>query len=394
MAQAGIVPTINKLAQYNNMLSAYIHIPFCVTKCPYCGFYSTGYDSLLVDRFLEALAIEMKDRLRDPRCGQFGSVYIGGGTPSTLSPEQFSRLFDLIDEHLTLDVGAEITVEANPNSATAEKLAVLKSRGATRISIGAQSFDETVLASLGRAHSADTARTAVRSARTAGFSNIGLDLMYGVPGQAEEQWQRTLEAALSLEPGHLSVYCLSLDEGSKLSQEAKAGRVTLPDEDTTARMYHTAARVFAEAGYRHYEISNFCKPGRECRHNNNYWDRGEYVGFGPGAWSFIGNSRTATIANVSEYILRMTNSIDAVATREVLDREQEASEILLLGLRKTTGIDVDHFERLFGSAAKDDLMMKIGKLDGTGLFRMHHSRLSLTMRGFMLSNEALAAILP
>ena len=376
------------------MLAYYIHIPFCVSKCPYCGFYSTQYDGLIADRFLTALAIEMKDRVRGLPNGQTGSLYIGGGTPSTLSLDQLSRLFDLVDEHLDMAAGAEVTVEANPNTAMTEKLALLKSRGVTRLSIGAQSFADPVLAFLGRAHSASDACAAVRSARTEGFGNIGIDLMYGVPGQTEQQWQGTLETALSLAPEHLSVYSLSLDDGSRLSHDARSGRVTLPDDDTVACMYHSAAQRLAASGYRHYEISNFCLPGRECRHNSNYWDRGEYLGFGPGAWSFIGNSRSATIANVSEYIARITNGVSAVEILEVLDRDQAVSEMLLLGLRRTSGIDVEHFGRLFGSVAKEDLRKKIRKLDGSGLFQIDHSRLSLTMRGFLLSNEALASIIP
>jgi len=376
------------------MLSVYIHIPFCVSKCPYCGFYSTCFDSLLADRFLSALAIEMKIRSGQFRDRQIGSVYIGGGTPTTLSLAQLSLLFNLVEEHFGLAADAECTLEANPDTVSAKTLTLLKARGVTRLSIGVQSFDDSVLVSLGRPHTASGALTAVRAARAAGFGNVGIDLIYGVPGQTEEQWQRTLESSLSLEPEHLSIYGLSFDEGSRLSSEAKAGRVALPDEDVVARMYVTAAQRLAEAGYRQYEISNFCIPGRECRHNSNYWDRGEYVGFGPGAWSFIGNSRSATIANVSEYIARMTKGMNAVETTDVPDFDQAASEMLFLGLRRTTGMDLRHFEQLFGSDATDDLMKRIGKLDGSGLFKIDNSRLSLTMRGFLLSNEVLSALLP
>lgn len=376
------------------MITAYIHIPFCVNKCPYCGFYSTHYDGLLADRFLSALDIEMKIRSRDVQDRQFGSVYIGGGTPTTLSPDQLSRLLDLVEEHVDLTVDAEITVEANPNTVTARTLSLLKARGINRLNIGAQSFSDDVLVSLGRAHSSGDALAAVRAARKAGFGNVGFDLIYGVPGQTEEQWRSTVETALSLEPEHLSIYSLSLDEGSLLSREAHAGRFMLPDDEIVERMYVTAVRSLDGSGFRQYEISNFCVPGRECRHNSNYWDRGEYLGLGPGAWSFIGNMRFRTMANVNEYILRMTNGIDAVETMEVLDRDQEASEMLLLGLRRTAGIDLDHYGNLFGSSAMDDLRTKIGKFDGSGLFQIDNSRLSLTMRGFLLSNEALAAILP
>ena len=376
------------------MLSLYIHIPFCVSKCPYCAFYSTHYNSAIADRYLAALDIEMKSRISDLQGQQVGCIYIGGGTPSTLQPDQFNRLFDCIDHHVAVEADAEITIEANPNTASPETLALLKSRGVNRLSIGVQSFADPVLVSIGRAHSAGDALAAVHAARAAGFGNIGIDLMYGIPGQNDQHWQSTLETALSLQLEHLSVYSLSLDDGSQLSQDARAGRESLPDDDAVSGMYHTAVESLAAAGYRHYEISNFCIPGRECRHNSHYWDRGEYVGFGSAAWSFIGNNRFATVANVTEYIARMSNGINAVETMEVLDRDQAASEILLLGLRRTAGVDLVKFAQLFGTVTTDEVMKKVRKLDGSGLFKIDHSRLSLTLRGFLLSNDALAAILP
>lgn len=376
------------------MLSAYIHIPFCVNKCPYCGFYSTHYDTALADRFLSALDIEMQSRSRNLQDRLFSSIYIGGGTPTVLSLGQFFRLFDLIEKHLLLAADAEITVESNPGTITARTLDLLKDRGVNRFSIGVQSFSDQVLAVLGRTHSAGKAFAAVRAAREAGFGNIGIDLIYGVPEQTEDQWQRTVEAALSLGPDHLSVYSLSLDEGSPLSREARAGRFMLPDDEIVERMYGTAIQSLAVAGLRQYEISNFCVPGKECRHNCNYWARGEYLGLGPGAWSFIGNTRSMNVADVNEYVARMTDGIPAVDTREELNRDQSAAETLFLGLRRTTGIDLDHYDRMFGADATKTLRKKIQKLDGSGLFQIENTRLSLTLRGFLLSNEALTSILP
>jgi oxygen-independent coproporphyrinogen III oxidase len=376
------------------MLSAYIHIPFCVNKCPYCGFYSTHYDTALADRFLSALDIEMQSRSRNLQDRLFSSIYIGGGTPTMLSRDQFSRLFDLIEEHLPFAADAEITVESNPSTITARTLDLLKDRGVNRFSIGVQSFSDQVLAMLGRTYSAGKAFAAVRAAREAGFGNIGIDLIYGVPEQTEEQWQRTIEAALSLEPDHLSLYSLSLDEGSPLSREAHAGRFMLPGDEIVERMYGTAIRSLGEAGLRQYEISNFCIPGRECGHNCNYWDRGEYLGLGPGAWSFIGNTRSMTIADVNEYVARMTGGIPAVDTREVLSRNQSAAETLFLGLRRTAGIDLDHYDRMFGPDVTNNLRKKLERLDGAGLFQIENARLSLTMRGLLLSNEVLSSILP
>jgi oxygen-independent coproporphyrinogen III oxidase len=376
------------------MLTAYIHIPFCVNKCPYCGFYSTHYEPALADRFLSALQSEMQSRSRGLQDRLFSSIYVGGGTPTTLSRVQFSRLFDLIEEHLSLTADAEITVESNPGTISTGTLDLLKERGVTRFSIGVQSFSDSVLASLGRTHSAGKAAAAVRAARAAGFGNIAIDLIYGIPGQTESQWQRTIEAALSLEPDHLSLYSLSLDEGSLLGRDARAGRFVLPDDEIVELMYGTAIRLLDRAGFRQYEISNFCVPGRECRHNCNYWDRGEYLGLGPGAWSFIDNRRSMAVANVIEYISRMTEGTSAVDTEEVLNREQSAAETLFLGLRRTAGIDLDHYGQLFGPDATNNLRKKIGKLEGSGLFQIENTRLMLTTRGFLLSNEAMASILP
>jgi oxygen-independent coproporphyrinogen-3 oxidase len=336
---------------------------------------------------MQSRSCGLQDRL-------FSSIYIGGGTPTTLSRGQLSRLFDLIEEHIPLTADAEITVESNPGTISTRTLDLLKDRGVTRFSIGAQSFSDQVLASLGRIHSAGKAFAAVRAAREAGFGNIGIDLIYGIPGQTEEQWQRTIETALSLEPDHLSLYSLSLDEGSLLSREARAGRVILPDEEIVELMYVTAIQLLDKAGFRQYEISNFCVPGRECKHNCNYWDRGEYLGLGPAAWSFIDNRRSMTMANVIEYIRRMTGGMPAVDTMEVLNREQSAAETLFLGLRRTAGIDLDQYDQLFGPDATSDLRKKIQKLDGSGLFQIKNTRLSLTTRGLLLSNEAMASILP
>ena len=376
------------------MIAAYIHIPFCVSKCPYCGFYSIQANDALAGQYIAALALEMKSRADLLRNRRFTSIYIGGGTPTALSAAHLSRIFDLIDEHIISTDDAEITIEVNPNTATEGTFSLLICRSVNRLSIGVQSFSDTVLASLGRAHSAVAAGVAFCSARNAGFGNIGIDLIYGIPGQNEQHWHHTLEAALALGPEHLSVYSLSLDEGSRWSREVGAGTIIMPDEEIVTRMYLTAIQTLAEGGYQQYEISNFSIPGRECRHNSNYWARGEYLGFGPSAASFIGNRRFTNIANVNEYIVRMTNGADAIASSEILDYGEEVSETLLLGLRRTSGVDLEHFGQLFGAGVADDLIKRVRSLDGTGLFKIVDSRLSLTRRGFLLSNSALAAVLP
>lgn len=375
------------------MLSIYIHIPFCVKKCRYCGFFSMPFDSGKAESFLSTLDQEMEQRSGILKRGPIGSIYIGGGTPTTLSAAQFSRLFDLVDVHCHPSSQTEITVEANPHTTAMGTLSLLKDRGVTRLSIGVQSFSDDILSTLGRAHTADEASLAVHAAREAGFRNISLDLIYGVPGQTGEVWQKTLESAVSLRPEHLSAYCLSLDEGSALRHEAAAGRLAMPDDELVASMYSNCIAYLSRMDYRQYEISNFSVPGHECRHNNNYWIRGEYLGFGPGAWSFIGTRRWANVADLNEYASRIASGITAEGTAEVLDRSQEAAEFLMLGLRRTAGIDLEQYRDRAGGEAVDALQRRLAELDDAALFRLQGRRLMLTERGLLLSNEALSRIL-
>jgi oxygen-independent coproporphyrinogen-3 oxidase len=376
------------------MLGLYIHIPFCVRKCPYCGFISTHYDTIIADGYLSALLFEIGTHSHFLRENTFGSIYIGGGTPTTLSHDQFSRLFNIIKEHIRLTADAEITVEANPHTATKNSLRLLKGLGVTRLSIGVQSFSDEVLALLGRVHSACQAVAAVHAAREVGFGSIGIDLIFGVPGQTEEHWSKTLETTISLNPEHISAYSLSLDEGSQWHLAEKNGMGEPPDDDTSANMYTAAMELLRARGYHQYEISNFCLPGYECRHNINYWDRGEYLGLGPGAWSFIGNRRWANIADVDQYVSRLRSGI-TVQDRdrdEYVNREQAALEKLFLGLRRTSGVDLAAYGSQFGGGALDTLVSRIGELERAGLITIQKGTLVLTGRGMLLSNDVLYRI--
>jgi oxygen-independent coproporphyrinogen-3 oxidase len=376
------------------MLGLYIHIPFCVSKCPYCGFFSTHYDNIIADEYLRALLIEIRTHSRFFRDNSVGSIYIGGGTPTTLSHDQFSRLFDIIKEHICLTADAEITVEANPHTVTKNSLRLLKGLGVTRLSIGVQSFSDEVLALLGRVHSAGQAVAAVRAAGEVGFGSIGIDLIFGVPGQTEEHWSKTLETAISLNPEHISAYGLSLDEGSRWYLTEKSGWGERPDDDVCANMYMTAMVFLRAHGYHQYEISNFCMPGYECRHNSNYWDRGEYLGLGPGAWSFTGNRRWANISNVDQYLSRLRSGL-TVKDRdrdESMNGEQAALEKLFLGLRRTSGVDLADYGSQFGGGALDTLLSRIGELERAGLIKIQMGTLALTGRGMLLSNEVLSRI--
>ena len=374
------------------MLSLYVHIPFCVRKCHYCGFFSTRYDRSVADDYLDALEVEA-DRYADLfRKRSIGTLYIGGGTPTTLSSEQLSLLITMLERHVHLQQGAEITVEVNPATATQELMAHLRRLGATRISIGVQSFSDAILSALGRIHTAQEAARAFMLARETGFENVGMDLIYGVPHQTAAQWHQTLEKTLRLAPSHISTYCLSADSGSRLDEDVRSGAVALPGDDAAVSMYRSAVNMIEREGFHHYELSNFALPGFACRHNINYWERGEYLGLGAGASSFLGSSRFANIADIAAYCSRLFRGETAVDTREALTGDHASLEDLLLGLRMTAGVDLGRYEHRHGSARRERLLLRIEELLPHGLFLIENGRLRLTSRGMVLADEALCRI--
>ena len=374
------------------MLSLYIHVPFCVRKCRYCGFYSTAYSSGNADAFISGLKHEATSYRNDFRHKLFSSIYIGGGTPTVLSSEQFGLLVGIIREHFACDEGVEFTIEANPNTVTHEKLSHMRSLGANRLSLGVQSFSDEVLQILGRLHTAEQAADAFRVARSAGFENIGVDLIYGIPGQTADHWEEALDAAIALKPEHVSAYSLSLDAGSQFMREAEAGEFALPDEEICAAMYERAVIKLTNAGYGRYEISNFSLPGYECRHNMNYWERGEYLGLGPGAWSFISGRRYANIADTTEYVQRLSSGRTIIDDQEIVGSRSSARETVLLSLRTTKGLDLSRFEQEFGPDRLGRLERNAVPLRDAGLLRVKEGRLTLTDRGILLLDEALARL--
>jgi oxygen-independent coproporphyrinogen-3 oxidase len=374
------------------MLTLYIHIPFCVQKCPYCGFYSTGYSSAAADRFLDALEREALTRASRIRQRVIDTIYIGGGTPSVLSVPQTQRLMRSVRSAFTIARDVEWTVEVNSNSADTERLTAWRDGGANRLSIGMQSLDNGVLGSLGRVHTAEQAREVYARSRSLGFGNVSIDLMYGIPGQTEAQWTNTLASVLEMRPEHVSVYSLSLDEGSRFSAEAAAGRFALPDDDRTAAMYEQAAALLMRYGYERYELSNFALPGRACRHNSNYWARGEYFGLGPGAWSFLDGSRYRTVPDVpayTEYLLAGKPAIDFTEAPGPLDAVRET---MMLGLRTALGVDVERITCGLDAVSRTRLEQTIRSLVQAGLLCDQEGRIVLTDRGILLSNEVLARL--
>lgn len=325
------------------MAGIYIHIPFCNSKCAYCGFYSIPSQKRKAE-FLEALKQEMVSR-KDYLHGEaVETIYFGGGTPSILKVEEIENLLGLIQEYYSVEANAEITLEANPDTLSMEYLQGLRAIGINRLSIGIQSFFDDDLRYLSRRHDAGHARQCIQLAKDAGFDNISIDLIYGLPTSNADQWSRNLDLFFELEIPHLSAYALTLEPNSILTKQIEMGKVLPINEEDTVRDYEVLCRRAAENGYLHYEISNFCKPGKHSRHNSSYWFGIPYAGFGPSAHSFDGTSRQWNVASLERY---------GESEREALSPEQIYDEYVMLRLRTLWGIDLKYMKREMGERFSD-----------------------------------------
>jgi oxygen-independent coproporphyrinogen-3 oxidase len=285
--------------------------------------------------------------------------------------------------------GAEITTESNPGTLTDARIKAMLDSGINRLSIGIQSFNDKELALLGRMHSSEEALSAVNSARRGGFGNISIDLIYGLPGQAVDDWKASIEAAIDLRPEHISAYELTPEEKTPLFHMLETGELVMPDEDIIAQMYYATIDTMGENGYEHYEISNFALPGRRCRHNVNYWNRGEYLGIGASAHSFIGGRRISNIADVDGYISSITNNAPAIDEDTVMSDMDALEETIFLGLRKTEGFDT----RLVPSEQMDRMKKALRDMSQQGLVEISGNMLSLTRKGLMLCNEVIVRLM-
>ena len=368
----------------------YIHIPFCIAKCDYCDFYSIpvgrcgSYDP---SKYVNALLKEMD--LRRDIAGDLRTVYLGGGTPTLLSVEQVTAIISGAREIFSIDSGAEITIEANPGTVSDRQLAALRETGINRVSIGMQSLSGRELCTLGRSHTVEDSFAAVNAARKAGFANISLDLIYGIPGQHMEIWINTMSRALELFPAHVSAYELTPEESTLLHDRLARGVYALPDESLVIEMYYAAIEKMKAHGYLHYEISNFAKRGYESVHNLNYWDRGEYLGVGAGAHSFFKGKRTGNITDIDRYIESINSLVPPVDEEIAVTEQDEFSEMIFLGLRKTEGIDM----RLMPDKK---WLLKNKALDALrrhGLIEIEDRYLRLTVKGLVMSTEVMVQIL-
>lgn len=366
------------------MAGLYIHIPFCLRKCGYCDFYSVeGID--LLPSFMDALCCEIALRGR-PEAGALNieTIYFGGGTPSLLTADQISNLFHWFRSHFDIANEPEATLEANPCTLSEESLQGYLENGINRISIGVQSFRDKELLLLGRLHSSKQAEEALMLARKAGFKQTGIDLICGLPGQSVSSHEANLNKAVSLEPDHISVYALTWNSTTPLGKKIESGAYSRPLEKRIRDILIKTHQTLTDAGYEHYEISNFAKPGFRCRHNEGYWTGEDYIGLGPSAHSYLNNERYWNNADISKYISVLSQNKLPVKEREVLSSEQQHLEQIYLGLRRKEGIPLDLIR---------DQEKTIAVLVNGGFANVANNRLSLTPRGFCLADEVTLQLL-
>ncbi|NMC31451.1 MAG: radical SAM family heme chaperone HemW [Veillonellaceae bacterium] len=374
-------------------LGVYIHIPFCRAKCGYCAFVSRPGSREEQQQYVAALCREIS-----AAGGDFAvpvdTVFFGGGTPTILSVAELTVILDTLRSRFVVTSTAEISLEANPGTVDAESLAQLRQAGFNRLSLGVQSFDDRILRAIGRIHCADEARQAVAAARTAGFDNLSLDLMYGLPGQTVDSWRETLRRAVELAPDHISAYGLKLEEGTALAAQVITRQAILPGEAAEEAMYDYLNAYLPRQGFHRYEISNYARPGKECRHNLKYWRYFPYRGFGAAAHSFDGRARFANTEDVSFYCTRQLAGQSAETFRETLPEPDQLAEYAFLALRTTEGLMTGDFRERFGQNFDDIYAGPVAELIRDGLLIRERDGWRLTEKGFKLSNQAYVKFLP
>ena len=367
-------------------LGIYIHIPFCARKCRYCDFSSYPIDDADTHlSYIMQVIFELRARRAQLAGAAVDTIYIGGGTPSLLDPAFITELLDAVYTTYRVTNDAEVTIEANPGTADPEKFRMYRAAGVNRLSIGAQSFDAATLSFLGRIHSAEDNVRCLMDAREAGFGNVSIDLIFGVPGQTLSAWERDLELALAFSPSHLSFYSLQIEEGTPLYEDRESGVFEPLDEIEDRRMYHFAKKYLAKNGLFHYEISNSAMPGRESRHNMKYWSMEPYAGFGAGAHSCYGGRRSSNKPGLAAYLTAedVSEMTDTVHENTLSD---DMGEYVFLGLRRTAGIGLSRFRARFGKDFWELYGEETERLIGRGLLERSGDTLRLTDLGLDLAN--------
>jgi oxygen-independent coproporphyrinogen-3 oxidase len=370
-------------------LGIYIHIPFCKSKCGYCSFVSGKHPQNIIDRYLLAIKSEINDFLISlPFKPDIKTVYIGGGTPSSVKPDSLRNFVNSVMLFLP-DPPLEFTIEANPQDINDAFIEMVKISGINRISIGIQSFNDNVLKMLGRRHDSKTAVFAFNELRNAGFSNLSIDLMHGIPGFNTDRWSDDLKQAIELAPDHISLYALSIEKGTPFYESGISSHL---DDDQTAEEYSLAVSTLKKAGYLRYEISNFAIPGKECRHNLNYWRLGDYIGFGPSAGSYLDGEYFERIHDIEEYIARCESGIKTVGTSEKFDKNNQYVNAVIMGMRLEEGINLSELENRFGISRADQIKsLWRDYIDGCYIIQ-DDDNLKFGENGFYVSNSFLSML--
>ena len=373
-------------------LGLYLHVPFCASICRYCDFARGLYEPGLVARYLRALEAEIRAapaRSGLPARPPADTVYVGGGTPSLLDPRGVATILRACRETFAIAPGAEITLEANPDSVSEDRLGAVREAGVTRLSLGVQSFRDDELRRLGRRHDAAGARRAVAAARAAGFDNLGLDLMMGLPAQPRADWMASVEESAALAPEHLSLYILELYPSAPLVADMAAAGWAMPPDDEVADMYEGAMARLEGAGYRQYEISNVARPGCESRHNLKYWRDGEWLGFGPGAHSTMGGARWRNDADTAAWARRVETGTSPEIERLVLTPDIRWKEALITALRLADGVALAAFRETYGVDLEARAGGRLETMSAAGLVVLDSGRLRLTRPGMLVASEVL-----
>jgi oxygen-independent coproporphyrinogen-3 oxidase len=372
------------------VLGLYVHVPFCSAICNYCNFNRGLFDEALKTRYVDALVREIARTGEAGGTGRADTIYFGGGTPSLLEPGEIARIARACSDAFDVTADREVTLEANPETVTADRLAAFRDAGVNRVSFGVQSFRDEELRRLSRLHGAARAREAFAGARTAGFDNVSLDLMMWLPGQRVEDWMCSVDDAIALAPEHLSLYLLEIYPNAPLKEEMARARSSQAPDDDAAAMYVEAMERLESAGYRQYEISNVARPGRESRHNLKYWTDGEWLGFGCGAHSTRDGARWKNVSATADYVDRLDSGAPVAVEIRRLSRAERLGDALFTGLRLAEGVDEEAIAERYGV----DLWRQYGRdlepFLENGLLTRQDRRLRLTRRGMLLANEVMA----
>jgi oxygen-independent coproporphyrinogen-3 oxidase len=375
-------------------LGIYIHIPFCLSKCPYCDFNSIVLDSGLAEEYVKSLLKEIQAFSESQAVSMVAkTIYFGGGTPSILKASQLSEILETVFSSFKVKPDAEISLEANPGTLTKEKVKKLRNLGFNRASLGVQSFGDKELKILGRAHNSKQAIKSYQILRN-NFNNLSLDLIFGIPGQSLKTWRENLNMALKLRPEHVSVYNLTIEEGTPFYYLWKQGKLGLPDEEEVREMYLEGINLLKAQGYRQYELSNFACKGFECQHNLRYWLGKEYIGFGAGAHSYFQGVRWGNIRGIKEYVeLSEKNSL-LIDFRERLTESQKINEFILLGLRMTEGIDLKKLKEDLNFDLEKFKKEEVGELIKKKFLKKEKGRLRLSRKGILVSDSIIQKLVP